>query len=265
MPSRYADAINRVGPIWSRAGTISFKVVGNDMTNIPVWQYNESKHPGEDFNVEARVYDERQLKTRDVLGEIRESLGLLNLQPDQTVLEMGAGTGEFAIAAAGHCSKVFAVDLSPEMLKIAEAKAQIRGINNIEFIQAGFLTYEHKEGPVDVVVSQFSLHYLPDFWKQIALLRLLKIMKNGARLLLEDTAYAFDIANYEELFNQGTSYVINTMGKDDAAAIISHIRDEYCTIDWIMEGLIRRAGFTIERSDYKKRGMHTTYLCTKVA
>jgi hypothetical protein len=32
-----------------------------------------------------------------------------------------------------------------------------------------------------------------------------------------------------------------------------------------MEGLIRRAGFTIERSDYKKMGMHTTYLCTKVA
>lgn len=234
------------------------------MKEIPIWQYNEPSHPGEKFDAEAGVYDERQLKTRDVKVEIKQSLDLLNLQPDQNVLDMGAGTGEFAIAATGHCSKVFAVDLSPGMLKIAEAKAQMRGINNIEFIQAGFLTYEHKEEPVDVAVSQFSLHYLPDFWKQIALIRLSKMMKKGARLLLEDTAYAFDIANYEELFNQGTSYVINTMGKDDAAAIISHIRDEYCTIDWIMEGLIRRAGFTIERSDYKKMGMHTTYLCTKV-
>ncbi len=235
------------------------------MKDIPIWQYIELRHPGEDFNSEACVYDERQLKTRDVQGEIIECLGLLNLQPDQTVLEIGAGTGEFAIAAAGHCSKVSAVDLSPGMLKIAEAKAQMRGINNIEFIQAGFLTYEHKEEPVDVAVSQFSLHYLPDFWKQIALIRLSRMMKKGARLLLEDTAYSFDIANYEEIFNRGTSYVVNNMGKDDAAAVISHIRDEYCTTGWIMEGLITRAGFTIDRSDYKKMGMHTTYLCTKVA
>lgn len=235
------------------------------MKDIPIWQYDESKHPGEDFDEEAEIYDERQLKTRDVQGEIRDGLGLLNLQPDQTVLDMGAGTGEFTIAAAGRCSKVFAVDLSPRMLKIAETKAQAKGIENIEFIQAGFLTYEHAGEPVDVAVSQFTLHYLPDFWKQIALLRLSKIMKKGAKLLLEDTAYAFDIAGYEEIFNRGTSYVVSNMGKNDAEAIISHIRDEYCTIDWIMEGLIRNAGFTIERSDYKKMGMHTTYLCTKVA
>ena len=235
------------------------------MKDIPTWQYDEMKHPGEDFNVEAGVYDERQLKTRDVQGEIRESLCLLNLQPDQTVLDMGAGTGEFAMAAAGHCSKVIAVDLSTGMLKVAEMKAQTKGIRNIEFVQAGFLTYEHTGEPVDAAVSQFTLHYLPDFWKQISLLRLSKIMKMGAKLLLEDTAYAFDIAGYEELFNRGISYVVSTMGKDDAKAIITHIRDEYCTIDWIMEGLIRRAGFTIERSDYKKMGMHTTYLCTKVA
>jgi ubiquinone/menaquinone biosynthesis C-methylase UbiE len=233
--------------------------------DIPIWQYDEMKHPGEDFDAEAGVYDERQLKTRDVKGEINECLDLLNLQPDQTVLDMGTGTGEFAIAAAGYCSKVFAVDLSPGMLKIADAKARIKGIKNIEFVQAGFLTYEHSGEPVDVAVSQFTLHYLPDFWKQIALLRLSRMMKKGAKLLLEDTAYAFDIAKYEEIFNQGTSHIINTMGKDDATAIISHIRDEYCTIDWILEGLIRRAGFTIERSDYKKMGMQTAYLCTKVA
>ncbi len=147
----------------------------------------------------------------------------MKVQSDQTILEMGAGTGEFAIAAAGRCSKVFAVDLSPGMLRLAEAKAQTKDIKNIEFIVGRFLTYDHKEEPMDVAASQFSLHYLPDFWKQIALIRLSKMMKKGARLLLEDTAYAFDIANYEELFNRGTSYVGNTMGKDDAAAIVEII------------------------------------------
>ncbi len=235
------------------------------MKSIPLWQYDELNHPGEDFNSESEVWDEGQRKVRDIQGEIREILSLLNLQRDQIVLEMGAGTGELALAAAERCSKVFAVDLSPGMLKIAETKAQTKGIKNIEFIQGGFLTYNHRSEPVDVVVSQYSLHYLPDFWKQIALIRLSKVMKPGARLLLEDTAYAFNIAGYEELFNQGLSFIASAAGKDSAAHIASHIRDEYCTIDWIMEGLIRRAGFTIDRSEYKRKGFDAVYLCTKVA
>ncbi len=235
------------------------------MRDIPIWQYNELKHPGENFDEDAEAWDEGQRKVRDIQGEIREILSLLNLQPGQTVLEMGAGTGELAVAAAERCSKVFAVDLSSGMLRIAQMKAQTKGIKNIEFIQGGFLTYNHMSEPVDVVVSQYSLHYLPDFWKQIALIRLSKIMKPGARLLIEDTAYAFDIAGYEELFNQGLSFIASTAGKDSAAHVASHIRDEYCTIDWIMEGLIRRAGFTIDRSEYKKMGFDAVYLCTKVA
>ena len=47
---------------------------------------------------------------RDIHAEIREILSFLNLQPNQTVLEIGTGTGEFALVAARHCSKVYAVD-----------------------------------------------------------------------------------------------------------------------------------------------------------
>ena len=118
---------------------------------MPSWQYDELHHPGEDFDVEAEAYDERIQKIRDIQGEIKGILGLLNLRPDQTVLEIGAGTGEFAVAAAEHCSKVLAVDLSQGMLRLAEMKAKSKGLKNIEFIQAGFLTYEHNEEPVDAV------------------------------------------------------------------------------------------------------------------
>ena len=114
------------------------------MRDIPSWQYDESNHPGEDFDYEAEVYDEKWRKLRDVQKENEELLSLLNLEPDQTMLEIGAGTGEFAIAAAEHCSKVLAVDLSQGMLKLAEKKAQSKGLENIEFIPGGFLTYEHR-------------------------------------------------------------------------------------------------------------------------
>ncbi len=231
---------------------------------IPLWQYDEFKHPGENFDVEATVYDEKLPKVRNVQKETKEILGLLNIQPDQTVLEMGAGTGEFTVAAAEYCSKVLAVDLSLGMLRIAEIKANSKGLKNIEFIQGGFLTYEHNREPVDFVVSQLSLHYLPDFWKQVALIHLSKTMKAEAKLLLYDSVYSFQLENYQDIFNRLVIHMSTIEGKDTVDNTVSHIREEYSTIDWIMEGMLRRAGFRIEKSEYKY-GMFATYLCTKIA
>jgi ubiquinone/menaquinone biosynthesis C-methylase UbiE len=232
---------------------------------VPLWQYDEFKHPGEDFDVEAEFYDERFQTVIDTQGEIKRILELLNLQPDQTVLEIGAGTGNLTVAVAEHCSKVLAVDLSQSMLRLAEIKARSRGLKNIEFIQGGFLTYEHNREPVDVVVSQRSLHYLPDFWKQIALSRLSKTMKPGGKLLLHDSVYSFDIKNYQEYFNGIISYLTGIARKDTVDNITTHIREEYTTNDWIMEGLIRKAGFKIDIAEYENLSSFAIYLCTKTA
>ena len=40
--------------------------------------------------------------------------------------------------------------------------------------------------------------------------------------------------------------------------------EEYSTFGWIMEGLLERAGFKIEESDYKE-GFLVSYLCVKSA
>jgi cyclopropane fatty-acyl-phospholipid synthase-like methyltransferase len=45
-------------------------------------------------------------KHRDVQGEIEEVLDFLDLKLDKTILEIGTGTGEFALAAARYCSRV---------------------------------------------------------------------------------------------------------------------------------------------------------------
>ena len=84
-------------------------------------------------------------KYRDIQGEIVEILNFLDRQPEQSVLEMGTGTGEFALAATRHCRRVYAVALSAGMLRYAEKKAQARGVANVEFLSGGFLTYWHGE------------------------------------------------------------------------------------------------------------------------
>ncbi|MDD4448446.1 MAG: hypothetical protein PHN61_12330, partial [Methanothrix sp.] len=64
----------------------------------PVWQYHEPDHPGADFDAMAEIYDRNMQKYRDVQGEIDEVLNFLDLRPDQSILEIGTGTGEFALA-----------------------------------------------------------------------------------------------------------------------------------------------------------------------
>jgi hypothetical protein len=54
------------------------------------------------------------------------------------------------------------------MLDQLRAKVAVRGITNIEIVNAGFVTYEHAGRPADFVYSRWALHQIPDFWKSLA-------------------------------------------------------------------------------------------------
>src|SRR5512137_155966 len=198
----------------------------------PAWQYHEPNHPGADFDALAEIYDRNMQKFRDVQGEINEILDFLTLQPDQSVLEIGTGTGEFALAAARRCRKVYAVDLSAGMLRYAEKKAGARGVANVEFLPGGFLTYRHHGAQLDAVVSQIALHHLPDFWKQIALLRMAEMLAEGGKLCLRDVVYSFDPAEHGKFLDDFISKAAEKAGPQFASSILSHVKNEYSTMDW---------------------------------
>jgi cyclopropane fatty-acyl-phospholipid synthase-like methyltransferase len=228
---------------------------------IPNWRYHEPDHPGADFDALAEIYDRNMQNYRDIHAEIREILSFLNLQPNQTVLEIGTGTGEFALVAARHCSKVYAVDLSEGMLRYAKKKARSRGINNVRFLQDGFLTYQNST-PVDAVVTQLALHHLPDFWKQVALMRMADMLMDEGKLCLRDVVFNFDIIDYEDSIEGYILRASEMMGDEFASRIAAHVKNEYSTVDWIMEGMIERAGFRVVWKDYKD-GFMGTYFCIK--
>ncbi len=88
-----------------------------------------------------------------------------------TVIDIGAGTGQFAIAASRWAYRVVAVDVSPVMLAGLRTKLAAAAIRNVECVEAGFLTYCHQGDRADVIYSRLALHHLPDFWKAVALTR----------------------------------------------------------------------------------------------
>ncbi len=105
-----------------------------------------------------------------------EELCSLGLGPASTLIDLGAGTGTFAVAAASVCRHVIAVDVSPAMVAAIEAKAAREHVPNVEGVQAGFLSYEHGGPPLDFVYTRNALHHLPDFWKGIALRRIADVL-----------------------------------------------------------------------------------------
>jgi ubiquinone/menaquinone biosynthesis C-methylase UbiE len=185
----------------------------------------------------------------------------LDLHRQSEVVDIGAGTGQFALAAASACARVVAVDVSPVMLKRLKAKIAESNLSNVEVVQSGFLTYEHRGRPADFVYSRFALHHLPDFWKAVALERVRRIVRPGGVLRLWDIVYDFDPAEAEERIEAwcatGGSGV---EGEWSRAELEEHVRDEHSTFRWLLEPMIERCGFEIEDAVYSPDGIFGQYI-----
>jgi putative AdoMet-dependent methyltransferase len=230
----------------------------------PPWRYEENKPCGFNYDnfILARVYDTYHQMFRDYRHEAEQIVAALGLGRSATVLDMGCGTGAFAIHAAPHYRKVHAVDVAKAMLGRARRKARKTGLTNIEFHRGGFLSYEHAADPVEAIVSVMALHHLPDFWKLVGLHRLAAMLKPDGRLYLRDVVFSFDVGHGGPGIERFIRQMSLDMGPDGQAAAETHVREEYSTWGWIMEGLLERAGFRIDAADYRDDYL-AAYLCTK--
>ncbi|MCL5734910.1 MAG: class I SAM-dependent methyltransferase [Actinobacteria bacterium] len=227
----------------------------------PTWQWDERVQRGTDYASleKVRHYDKHMAAIRDVGAEADRILDFLGLGPYDVVLEVGTGTGAFARAAARRCRLAIALDISPAMLTYASNRAQQLGIENVRFQEAGFLTYTHEGEPVAGVVSQLALHHLPDAWKQVALIRLSRLMRPQARLYLSDLVFP------DHMADDPGSYVHQLFGglpEEHHDSITRHISQEFSTFDWAMREMLARAGFVVEETHARDCYL-TDYLCHK--
>lgn len=232
------------------------------MSEYPSWQYDEMKQIGKDYGdlAEVEAYDVRHGKFRNVEKENERILENLCLKPEHIVVDMGTGTGAFALQAARICERVYAVDVSRVMLEYAKMKAERAGVTNIVFCHGGFLTYSHVAQPVDTIVTNTAFHHLPDFWKGMALQRLNKMLKTGGQLYLSDIV--FEDRNVQKNIEQFIEKLEKVAGSDIRDDVEAHIRQEFSTYDWVMDGLLERANFRIT-SKVMQEGVIGRYLCRK--
>ncbi|MGZ8751985.1 MAG: class I SAM-dependent methyltransferase [Acidimicrobiia bacterium] len=226
------------------------------------WMIDELAHAGSehldpDF---VAAYDRKQAfdPSPDVAALLERGLGRAS-----TLVDLGAGTGKLARAAASELGLVVAVDVSPAMIDALRRSVADSGLANVDCIRGGFLTYEHSGPPVDAVYTRNALHHLPDFWKGVALERIASVLRPGGVLLVRDLIYDFQLSEADDAFDRWFDCAVDdpTRGytRDD---FIEHIRSEHSTYRWLFESLLTAAGFDIVDVEFR-RSVYGAYTCVK--
>lgn len=138
-------------------------------------------HQAAFYDVLARVVllgDERRLRASTV--------ALAGLRPGEQVLEVGCGTGSLAITAAETAGvKVYGTDASPEMIERARRKAARAGVD-VAFREGLVEQIAFPDASLDVVLSSFMVHHLPDDLKRRAFAEIHRVLKPGGRVVVVD-------------------------------------------------------------------------------
>lgn len=101
---------------------------------------------------------------------------------DETVLDVGCGTGVVAITAARRGASVSGLDLTPALLEHARENATIAACRSIEWTEGDAEQLPYPDKSFDVVLSQFGHMFAPR--PDVTLAEMRRVLKPGGRIAL---------------------------------------------------------------------------------
>jgi ubiquinone/menaquinone biosynthesis C-methylase UbiE len=136
------------------------------------------------------------------LGKSLERLvALTSPQKDWQVLDVATGGGHVAYAFAPHVARIWATDITQEMLDMVKAEAQKRGLQNVRtaFAKAEAMPFE--DASFDLVTCRIAPHHfdsIPDFLGEVH--RVLK--PKGVFALVDNVVPEGSVGDYINAFER---------------------------------------------------------------
>jgi ubiquinone/menaquinone biosynthesis C-methylase UbiE len=153
----------------------------------------------EQFGATARSYltskPHAQGKSLDRLVELTQP------RPDWQVLDVATGAGHTAYAFAPHVARVWATDITEEMLKVVREQAGKRSLSNLRVAYAKAEGLPFEDETFDLVTCRIAPHHfesIPRFLDEVR--RVLK--RSGAFALVENVVPEGSVGDYINAFER---------------------------------------------------------------
>ena len=148
--------------------------------------------PGGDQRWGASQYDDSTLaEGNSAAASLSMGCGnpyaMADLQPGETVLDLGSGGGLDVILSAkrvGPTGKAYGIDFLDEMLALGRANAIEAGIANAEFLHGMIENIPLPDALVDVVISNCVINLAPD--KTPVFSEIARVLRSGGRVAISD-------------------------------------------------------------------------------
>jgi arsenite methyltransferase len=114
-------------------------------------------------------------------------LAVADLQPGETVLDLGSGGGIDVLLSArrvGPTGFAYGVDMTDEMLALARANATKAAATNVEFVKGTIENVPLPDASVDVIISNCVINLSVD--KAAVIAEMVRLLKSGGRIGISD-------------------------------------------------------------------------------